>query len=569
MTEFPSLLLALVIFAITLLGLAWPLAARMPLESAEKMAATVALSLLGVFLAGWAVYVLALPARWLWALPGLAVAGLGFNARSFASSLREPDVRALAAGQLAVAGWCVGWLLLVVSYSGGGWAADWFEHWERAQFFVHAGAPDFRFVGRYPLTARPPLANVVTATFLQLTRNDFAHYQYFSTLLASLVFLPGALLARRLGGGTRGVGLVALLFMLNPLFLQNATFPWTKLPAAFFVLTGFYFFLRYHGERASSSSVTAILTGACLAAALLTHYSSGPYVLILAIGWLVRGWPQRSEPGWLQATVRSAGSGAAVLATWFGWTFATYGLRGTLLSNSSVTALKAEQGSWILKIALNLRDTLVPHFLRPLDTTLIAQASFWGRTRDEFFQLFQLNLFFACGSVAWLAMVVALVPAWRASTRFDRRWWLGSGVALVLIGVGVHGARDTWGLTHICLQPLILLGLAFLAAKWASLGRAWRKLVVAGAILDFALGIGLHFAVQNQSPPAFASPRSAAEFLSAYNEATAMNYAAKLHHQLVFLNDVFTPPPTLVLALLGGLLIFAGILARAPTRPAN
>ena len=38
---------------------------------------------------------------------------------------------------------------------------------------------------------------------------------------------------------------------------------------------------------------------------------------------------------------------------------------------------------------------------------------------------------------------------------------------------------------------------------------------------------------------------------------------AKLQHQVLFLNDVFTPAPTLVLALLAGLFIFALTRARA------
>jgi 4-amino-4-deoxy-L-arabinose transferase-like glycosyltransferase len=38
--------------------------------------------------------------------------------------------------------------------------------------------------------------------------------------------------------------MAAVVLMLNPLFLQNATYPWTKLQAAFFILSGLYFFLR-------------------------------------------------------------------------------------------------------------------------------------------------------------------------------------------------------------------------------------------------------------------------------------------------------------------------------------
>ena len=96
-------------------------------------------------------------------------------------------------------------LWLVASYSGGGWTSDWFEHWERTQFFLDRWPLDTKFLGFGALPARPPLANLVTGALLAVTRQDFAHYQFFTTLLNSLAFLPAALLARRfdqrLGGG--------------------------------------------------------------------------------------------------------------------------------------------------------------------------------------------------------------------------------------------------------------------------------------------------------------------------------------------------------------------------------
>src|SRR5262249_59914048 len=63
-----------------------------------------------------------------------------------------------------------------------------------------------------------------------------SHYQLAMTFFSSLTFLPAALLARRFGGCRGAVTALALLFMVNPMFLENATFAWTKLPAAFFVL---------------------------------------------------------------------------------------------------------------------------------------------------------------------------------------------------------------------------------------------------------------------------------------------------------------------------------------------
>ena len=91
------------------------------------------------------------------------------------------------------------------------------------------------------------------------------------------------LLAGRFGGRPAARAAAAIL-MVNPLFLQNATYPWTKLQAAFLILAGLYFFLgcatttrARHGRRSSARS--------SLGGAVVTHYSAGPYVAVLALAW--------------------------------------------------------------------------------------------------------------------------------------------------------------------------------------------------------------------------------------------------------------------------------------------
>jgi hypothetical protein len=114
-------------------GLAWPIAHRLGLDPAEKLVASMILSLLGIFALGWLTYVAALPVLTLWVAPSLAAAGLYLGRRTLVATLGDPTVRALLFAQFLVTAWCLGWLSLVASYSGGGWAADWVEHWERAR----------------------------------------------------------------------------------------------------------------------------------------------------------------------------------------------------------------------------------------------------------------------------------------------------------------------------------------------------------------------------------------------------------------------------------------------------
>lgn len=562
------LLLAPAIFFVTVFGLVWPLAARLPLAPAERIAASAALSVIGVWLVAWTVYVWALPLAALGALPVLAVAGLVFRHRELVATCRDCDARELLIGQLLVTGWSVGWLALVASYSGGGWAADWFEHWERARFFLDRGPHDTQFLGQYALTARPPLANVVTGAFLRLTRVDFAHYQLVSTLLASLVLLPLGLLARRFGRGRRAIALCALLLLVSPLFVQNATFAWTKLPAAFFTLTALYFFLR--AQEPGAPRVAAVLFGAALAAALLAHYSAGPYAVVLALAWIPVGWAQRNNTDWRRATALGALTGGLLLATWFGWAGATYGIRATLLSNTSVTSGDVQHGNQVLKIALNLRDTVVPHFLRSFDQSLIAQRNSWGRWRDFFFSCYQLNLPLAFGSLAWLVLLRELARVARSAARRDCVFWAVFMVSIVLLGVGTHGARDHWGLTHICLQALVLLGSAFLAARWTALGRGWQLVLVAGATVDFIAGIALQSAAQSFALDLwFAHTADPTVTYNGYNESALMNLAAKIQHQLAFFSDVLAVRSALVLAGLAAILILAFMRVRRTAHRAS
>jgi hypothetical protein len=553
---------ALLLCSTIVVGLGWPIAARLRLNPSETLLAAIVLSLLGVFLFAWATYALDLPPTVIWGLPLLTSAGILVSRGSIVTALRDSTVHALLIAQGLVTAWCLGWLSMVASYSGGGWAADWVEHWERARFWLERGPLDQLFLGSYAVPARPPLVNVVTGAFLSLTAINFAHYQIISTFLASLAFLPAALLAHRFGG-PRAVPILAVLFAVSPLFVQNAAFPWTKLPTAVCVLAALYFFLRAHDQAPPRAAPS--LFAACLATALLAHFSAGPAAVILALAWLTLGWHRRRDPAWWRSTATAALLGALILATWFAWSLAHYGAAGTFLSNSSVQSPDTRTGNQLLKFLLNLRDTLVPHFLRPLDGALIAQRNAWGATRDWFFQIYQLNLPFAFGSAAIFALARELYLAARITAAPVRIGWAFALTALVLLSVAVQGERDTWGLTHICLQSLVLLGLAFLAARWTTLGRKWRIALIIGAAFDFLAGIALHFAAQNFALDRWFAPAGidpAATYTS-YNGAALMNLAAKIQHRLTFISDLSPVPPALALAGLAA--IFALMLARART----
>lgn len=551
---FLSIFVSLAIFAVTIFGLAWPVAARLTLDPVEKLCATVLLSLLALYLFAFLVFVTGLPPTVHHALPFGALAGLLYRRAELTATLRDPDARSLLTGQALVAAWCLGWLTFVTSYSGGSWAGDWLEHWQRTRFFLEHLPLETKFIGVHALPARPPLANLVTGAFLSATSVDFPHYQLFTTLLNSLAFLPAALLARRFGGAA-AMAILTVLVMVSPFFAQNATFAWTKLIAAAWVLSGLYFFLRARDSDAPRSA--AALCATALAASLLTHYSAGPYGLLLVIAWLA--WPPRFRPTvWLISGV--------LLLTWFGWALANYG-SATMLAHYAGPSFDPQPGRPVITSALNLRDTIVPPFLRSPDLDLIAQRSPWGYWRDWAFQLYQVNLLFIFGSTAWLVLAGQLIRRWRESAVSTRTFWGLFVTGCVVIGIVINRARDTWGYAHICLQPLAILGLSFLAAQWSRLSSLWRLAVIGGATLDFTLGIFLHFSIQGYLLDLWFTPgRSPVDVLTSYNVNALANFRAKLVSQLAFFADVFPATPALTLALLGAILAFALLRARQVLR---
>lgn len=550
-----SLLFSLLLFFGVTFGLAWPVVARLTLSPLEKAITLAGLSLVGVFLVAWIIYVTALPLPWLWILPILAVGGLMRDHRSWVVLWLNPEVRPLGVAQGLITLWCVGWMATIVSYSGGGWAGDWFEHWERSRFFLEHWPLDRKFLEAYALPARPPLINIVTGAFLYLTQVDFAHYQLFTALLSSLVFLPAGWLALR-WGGSRGIAVLAVLFMVSPTFVENATFGWTKLPTAFFVLSAVVFFLRAQDPQPPKAA--APLCGLLLAAAVLAHYSAGPYVVVLAAGWLALGWPHRRDRRWWRQSAAAGLLAFALLATWFAWSLWNYGSRGTFFSNSSVTGLGSTLADQVTRVGLNIRDTLVPHFLRDFDASLIEQRSPWGWWRDFFFQTYQVSFFPAFGSLAWLAIGRELCRDKRAASVGSRVFWLWFILGVFTLGIASVGQRDHWGLAHICLPPLILLGLAFLAARWTSMGPAWQRLLIVGGTVDFILGIGLQFAVQSYALDRWLTPgRLPEDVLTSYNQTALLNLGGKLRNQLTFFADAVPVPFELWLGVLVLLLIIA------------
>jgi hypothetical protein len=555
-----ELLRCLVVFLGLVFGLGLPLVAGWRLTPPEKICAGAAVGVVLLYLFALVHYWLNLPAIAFGLPPLAALVLLALRRHACAAVLRDPAARRLLGAYLLVAGWSLGLLALVRSYSGGGWTLDWADHYTRAQFFLHHRPAYWPLYGGDHLPTRPPLANAVTAIFLALTSADCAFFQIFTTLASSLAFLPVWLFAGRFSrNAPRAQAVLTVLFMLNPSVAENSTFAWTKLITVFFVLTGVYLFLPAlaAGSRRRLAAVFAFL-----AAGLLAHYSAGPYAVAIVAAyfwWRRTRWRQRAF--WTD-TVICALPAALLLATWFAWSLREFGAAGTFLTNTSVTETTVHSWRGFLhEKGLNLANTLVPHPLRAVNHALIAQHSRLGFLRDYFFLLYQVNLPLLFGSIGGPTLLWLLWRAWRSRggtpAQTPRGFWLWFVGGAVVLGTASYGGIDTWGVAHLCLQSLLGLGLACLAARIDETPRWWRFVFAVGLIADFGLGVGLHFYLENLFFSALEIIRGGGgDILDSYSTGTWVNLWAKVQHGYEFVGDWPIPRPLLI-AFLAGLLSLA------------
>ncbi|MBX9639625.1 MAG: hypothetical protein K2X97_07850, partial [Mycobacteriaceae bacterium] len=172
----------------------------------------------------------------------------------------------------------VGWLgfaahlgliqTLLPAYLGGGWAFDWWMHYEKARVFVGHLPVETVWVEKYTIASRTPLMNLTLAAVLGAAGDQFWVYQFASVVTNSVVVLPLALIAGRLGG--RRAGRLALVAApLNVWLLHEGWFTWTKLLAAYYLFLSLHFYLRWRATPENRPATAWRRFLACWIASLL------------------------------------------------------------------------------------------------------------------------------------------------------------------------------------------------------------------------------------------------------------------------------------------------------------
>lgn len=538
-----QLLLLLALLAICTFAPGFVLTCRLRLAPLERLCVSLGLSLVLLYLASSVIWIFRGGRPWCVAVSLACLVLAIADARRIVEFLRSPRVRRGVACFALLFLWALAALALVRHYGGGGWYGDWFEHYQRTQVFLGRIPETTTLLGGYALPARPPLTNVVAAFFLAQIGDRFELFQVCFLLLNLLTFFPCYLLACAMAPRRRGLAftLVALL-ALNPFFLQNATYTWTKLLATFFVILAAALYVR--GWRKSDPTRTA-LAFVSLAAGALAHYMVGPYIVFF-IGHTLWRMSRHRNVGWRPLIVAAALS-ATLLATWFGWSLVRFGPAKTLLSNTAVTDLEEKSVSGnIARIASNLLATVLPHPLRGVSLSDFAGSSRLGFLRDWSFLIYQTNIIVAMGIVGGFLAVFLLYRAVRSGTlgwqRSEARFWLAFIATAFILGVSVVASKDEMGLAHVCLVPLVLLGVTLIAARYANLAPVLRVVAAIGLATDFALGIALHLGLENVDFSEFAQVQTAGDanlrplVLSAPAFA---NWRLKEDFQLVFFGDHF------------------------------
>jgi hypothetical protein len=203
--------------------------------------------------------------------------------------------------------------------------------------------------------------------------------------------------------------------------------------------------------------------------------------------------------------------------------------------------------------------------VRGFQGRLFRQSSPWGSLRDQCFILYQVNLLFALGCVGW---VVAGREGWReskAAAPGERAFWFLAIAGFVVGSIAVYGDREHYGITHICLQSVVLLGVAFIASRWENLPRGWKCALAAGCVADFVFGIALQFALEDFAIDLWLDPgRSLPDIARTYSAVAQENLDEKIIAQNPYFADILTARPALVLALLAAIFCMALLRARRP-----
>jgi hypothetical protein len=449
-------------------------------------------------------------------------------------------------------------------YSGSLWSSDWFEHYNRALFFLKHKTINTHFIGGFFITARPPLFNAAASFLMSISGKEFWSFQIIASLFNTTLLLSCFLIVKKLADKykTKLIFLICVVvFFLNPSFITEATFTWTKNLTAYFILLGVYFYLKFRNKEDSRSIVLASVFLAC---AELTHYSAIQYILIILFDFLILtifskkfSWKKIILPALIFFII---------VLPWYGFAIINFGINETFFGNTTFQWQKyLTLWQIVYKEINNVVKTLFPIAGMPYIRIVLKEANPFLSLYDYTFQLYAttvpgqltitlaLVLFFSL-----LRNISSLFGSFKRNIlanvikyiKKDNFFWFLFCILGFIIGILVNPDVQSSGIAQITLLPvtsfLLCLAIIFLI-RTLKLKSLISYLVIAGMSIEIVLGILLRiYVAQFVTNPRYgfiSNPKL--NFIWTHNE----NYLLKANNKLIFLSDKF-PYPNFFLTLL-------------------
>lgn len=481
----------------------------------------------------------------------------------------------------ALAVWILGMQSRIVVYGGAGWFGDWYEHYERALFFLDRLPAGTRFMyGDWTLPARGPLFNASAALVMGICGKHFWVYQTVATALNTFAVVPMGLLVRDIAriGQRWALTLSAVIFGLAPFAVQQQTYTWTKFFTLGFILGGIHLYRL--GLRQGRPSLVGLSFGT-FTAGILSHYLTVPFAAFFACHFaytvLRRHWNWRVVGYQAMACL-------VLLATWFGYLVITFGVRETLAANSTIgeySAGRVQSGKeiqpWHTVFIRNLAATLLPYSWRHtltggIRTSRIVQidrtfprefqpSQIELNRKTEWFEDLVRNAGSIPGALGWagvgtlLIAAASLVRARRAvaesgpetpgpevggaATGPGHTFWVVFFLAGIPLNVLLSASYQESGVVHLNLQPFLCLAAVF-SIRWLRDASDVLKFPLLGMFLvESALTTGAILALQGRQLPLALEGATRLVVMGKVHadQVYVANYIYKLRERAVFLSD--------------------------------
>ncbi|KKP59833.1 MAG: hypothetical protein UR52_C0002G0061 [Candidatus Gottesmanbacteria bacterium GW2011_GWA1_34_13] len=466
-------------------------------------------------------------------------------------------------------------------YTGSFWYFDWWEHFQRSTFFLNRLPLNTQF-GPYLLTARPPLFNIVSGFLMGIFGNTYWIYQIIATFLNCLVILPCWLITNHFTQNKypkRIFLLITIILLFNPSFVIEATFNWTKNLSYFFLLSGFYLFLRF---RQGSHRYYLYLSALFLGSAILTHYSVIPYITMMSIDLLIQFLIARKIN--LKLLINWTSIIIVFCSSWFIWASANFGLYQTFLGNTSYEWQKNFTFSQrINKDVSNLKKSILPVLSPQYIQLIVKQENPLVILYDGQFALYASTLSgqisITLSAVLFIWLIKSLINILKNRIKFNVKNFIRSA-SFIPIFVFVGGSLlsmitipnlETTGFAQLTLIPLSLFLICLVITKIIELSsnKKYRlvSLIIIGLSIEAIFGIFLRIWVSSRDlNPEFLLKNEKSSEIVHWLPVHMDNYNLKQDKQLVFLSDKYSSNISVFLVLitlgyLGGIIYLIRILA--------